>query len=331
MSLIRDGNRIESGILFLFLFMTLTGNSPFIFKMIFNLMNLSTTMTDIWTKLQEIMNFVIFDVKGSTFTLLTLLYLIVASTVLIFLVRRISKLLDSRLLVRISERGTRAAIVTIIRYLILFLGFLLIFKSAGFELGTFSWLLGALGVGIGFGLQNITNNFLSGIIILFERPIKVGDRIQVGDISGDVVEISMRATTVVTNDNISVIVPNSQFINGNVINWSHSDRLVRFRYPVGVAYKEKPERVKEIVLNVARNHPGVLSKPAPDFWFVEYGDSALKFELIVWTSTYIQRPTVLKSELYYAIFNEFNANGIEVPFPQRDLHIRTNSSRHPFS
>lgn len=294
-------------------------------------MNLSTTMTDIWTKLQEIMNFVIFDVKGSTFTLLTLLYLIVASTVLIFLVRRISKLLDNRLLVRISERGTRAAIVTIIRYLILFLGFLLIFKSAGFELGTFSWLLGALGVGIGFGLQNITNNFLSGIIILFERPIKVGDRIQVGDISGDVVEISMRATTVVTNDNISVIVPNSQFINGNVINWSHSDRLVRFRYPVDVAYKEKPERVKEIVLNVARNHPGVLSKPAPDFWFVEYGDSALKFELIVWTSTYIQRPTVLKSELYYAIFNEFNANGIEVPFPQRDLHIRTNSSRHPFS
>lgn len=294
-------------------------------------MNLSTTMTDIWTKLQEIMNFVIFDVKGSTFTLLTLLYLIVASTVLIFLVRRISKLLDSRLLVRISERGTRAAIVTIIRYLILFLGFLLIFKSAGFELGTFSWLLGALGVGIGFGLQNITNNFLSGIIILFERPIKVGDRIQVGDISGDVVEISMRATTVVTNDNISVIVPNSQFINGNVINWSHSDRLVRFRYPVGVAYKEKPERVKEIVLNVARNHPGVLSKPAPDFWFVEYGDSALKFELIVWTSTYIQRPTVLKSELYYAIFNEFNANGIEVPFPQRDLHIRTNSSKHPLS
>lgn len=294
-------------------------------------MTLSTTMTDIWTKLQEIMNFVIFDVKGSTFTLLTLLYLIVASSVLIFLVRRISKLLDNRLLVRISERGTRAAIVTIIRYLILFLGFLLIFKSAGFELGTFSWLLGALGVGIGFGLQNITNNFLSGIIILFERPIKVGDRIQVGDISGDVVEISMRATTVVTNDNISVIVPNSQFINGNVINWSHSDRLVRFRYPVDVAYKEKPERVKEIVLNVARNHPGVLSKPAPDFWFVEYGDSALKFELIVWTSTYIQRPTVLKSELYYAIFNEFNANGIEVPFPQRDLHIRTNSSKHPLS
>lgn len=307
------------------------GNAPFVFKMIFNLMTLSTTMTDIWTKLQEIMNFVIFDVKGSTFTLLTLLYLIVASSVLIFLVRRISKLLDNRLLVRISERGTRAAIVTIIRYLILFLGFLLIFKSAGFELGTFSWLLGALGVGIGFGLQNITNNFLSGIIILFERPIKVGDRIQVGDISGDVVEISMRATTVVTNDNISVIVPNSQFINGNVINWSHSDRLVRFRYPVDVAYKEKPERVKEIVLNVARNHPGVLSKPAPDFWFVEYGDSALKFELIVWTSTYIQRPTVLKSELYYAIFNEFNANGIEVPFPQRDLHIRTNSSKHPLS
>lgn len=292
-----------------------------------NAMFLTATILDIWAKFKEAMNFVIFDVqgKGNNFTLLTLIHLIVLSALLIFVVRGLSKFLDNKLLVRISERGTRAAIVTIIRYLMLFFGFLFIFKSAGFDLGTFSWLLGALGVGIGFGLQNITNNFISGIIILFERPIKVGDRIQVGDISGDVVEISMRATTVVTNDNISVIVPNSQFINGNVINWSHSDRLVRFRYAIGVAYKEDPEKVKEIVLKVARNHPGVLSKPAPDFWFVDYGDSALKFELIVWTSTYIQRPTVLKSELYYAIFNEFNLHGIEIPFPQRDLHIRSNT------
>ncbi len=107
-----------------------------------------------------------------------------------------------------------------------------------------------MGVGIGFGLQNVTNNFVSGIIILFERPIKVGDRIEVGNISGDVVRISMRATTVLTNDNISVIVPNSEFISSQVINWSHNDRNVRFNIPVGVSYKEDPQKVKALLLSM---------------------------------------------------------------------------------
>ncbi|GIJ96335.1 mechanosensitive ion channel protein MscS [Capnocytophaga stomatis] len=282
------------------------------------------TEFDFLEKLKEVMNYVIFDVQGSNFTLLTLIYLVVSITVLIFASKKITHFLEHKFFVsRIAERGNRSAIVTIIRYLILLFGFLFIFKSAGFELGAFSWLFGALGVGIGFGLQNVTNNFISGIIILFERPIKIGDRIQVGDISGDVISISMRSTTIVTNDNISVIVPNSQFINGNVTNWSHNDRLVRFHYPVGVAYKEDPEKVKNIVLEIAKNHSGVLKDPAPAFWFVEYGDNSLNFELVVWTSTYIQKPIVLKSELYYEIFKEFTKHNIEIPFPQRDLHIRS--------
>lgn len=275
-------------------------------------------------KLKGVMNYVVFDVQGSNFTLLTLIYLVISITILIFASKKITHFLEHKFFAsRIAERGNRSAIVTIIRYLILVFGFLFIFKSAGFELGAFSWLLGALGVGLGFGLQNITNNFISGIIILFERPIKVGDRIQVGDISGDVISISMRSTTIVTNDNISVIVPNSQFINGNVTNWSHNDRLVRFHYPVGVAYKEDPEKVRDIVLEIAKNHSGVLKDPAPAFWFVEYGDNSLNFELVVWTSTYIQKPVVLKSELYYEIFKEFTKHNIEIPFPQRDLHIRS--------
>ncbi|GIZ15171.1 mechanosensitive ion channel family protein [Capnocytophaga catalasegens] len=275
-------------------------------------------------KLKDVMNFVIFDVKGSNFTLLTLIYLVVSSMVLVFVVKRITYFLEHKFFAtRITEKGNRSAIVTIIRYLILLFGFLFIFKSAGFDLGAFSWLLGALGVGLGFGLQNITNNFISGIIILFERPIKVGDRIQVGDIMGDVVAISMRSTRIITNDNISVIVPNSQFINGNVTNWSHNDRLVRFHYPIGVSYKENPEEVKKIVLSVAENHEGVLKDPAPALWFVEYGDNSLNFELVVWTSTYIQKPVVLKSELYYIIFKEFEKHNIEIPFPQRDIHIRS--------
>ncbi|WP_372473481.1 mechanosensitive ion channel family protein [Capnocytophaga sp. ARDL2] len=275
-------------------------------------------------RLHEIMNFVLFDVQGSKFTLITLVYIVVATAILIFLSKRITRLLETKLLARaIAEKGTRSAIVAIIRYLILFFGFLFIFKTAGFELGAFSWMLGALGVGLGFGLQNITSNFISGIIILFERPIKIGDRIQVGTIYGDVTSISMRSTTIVTNDNISIIVPNSKFINDNVINWSHNDRSVRVHYPVSVSYKEDPEKVKEIVLNIAKNHPDVLDDPAPDFWFVEYGDNSLNFELVLWTSTYIHKPVVLKSHLYYLIFKEFEKHNIEVPFPQRDIHIRS--------
>lgn len=281
-------------------------------------------MENVFDVLEKIMHFVVFDIQGSNFTVLTLVYLALASLLLVWGVRKLSIILDKHILDRhISERGTRLAIVSIIRYIMLVAGFMFIFDSAGFHLGAFSWLLGALGVGLGFGLQNITSNFVSGVIILFERPIKVGDRIQVGDISGDVVEISMRSTKIITNDNISVIIPNNEFINGKVTNWSHNDRLVRFHYKIGVAYKEDPAKVKEVVLGVARRHSGVLQTPAPDFWFVAYGDNALEFELVVWTSSYIQRPIVLKSELYYEIFKEFRSHGIEIPFPQRDIHIRS--------
>ncbi|MDO4727800.1 MAG: mechanosensitive ion channel [Bacteroidota bacterium] len=275
---------------------------------------------------RNILNYVIFEVQGNDFTLITLLYIIIASSILIFLSKRVTRLLENRLLTNtITEKGARSAVVTIVRYLILLFGFLFIIKTAGFDLGAFSWMLGALGVGLGFGLQNITNNFISGIIILFERPIKIGDRIQVGDVSGDVTSISMRSTTIVTNDNISIIVPNSKFINDNVINWSHNDRSVRVHYPVSVSYKEDPEKIKEIVLNIANNHPDVLKEPAPAFWFVEYGDNSLNFELVLWTSTYIQKPVVLKSQLYYIIFKEFAKHNVEIPFPQRDIHIRTGS------
>ena len=143
----------------------------------------------------------------------------------------------------------------------------MLFRQLELILSTLTILAGALGVGIGFGLQNITNNFISGIIILFERPIKVGDRIQVGDLFGDVVNISMRSTMVVTNDNIAVIVPNSEFISSRVINWSYSDRNVRFNIPVGVSYKEDPEKVKQILLEVAEQDKGVLKSPKPEVLF----------------------------------------------------------------
>jgi small-conductance mechanosensitive channel len=279
---------------------------------------------DFWTNMQELLNVVIFDIKGSNFTLLTLLFIIISSILLVFLSKRLSKLLVRKVLNRyIKDTGVTDSIGTIFRYSIIVIGFISIFQSAGFDLSTLGLLAGALGVGIGFGLQNVTNNFISGIIILFERPIKVGDRIEVGDINGDVYSISMRSTTVITNDNISVIVPNSEFINSQVINWSHNDRRVRFKFPLGVSYSEDPERVRKLVLEVANEHPGVLDEPEADLWFEGYGDSSLDFNLTVWTSDFIQRPSVLKSQLYYAVFKKFGEHNIEIPFPQRDLHLKS--------
>lgn len=220
------------------------------------------------------------------------------------------------------EKGVAEAVGTMVRYVFLVIAFIIIFESAGVNLSSLQVLAGALGVGIGFGLQTIANNFLSGIIILIERPIKVGDRVEVGGLEGNVTDISARATTVLTNDNVSVIVPNSAFIDQQVINWSHNNRVVRFRFPVGVSYKEDPQKVREILLEVANKQEGVLKSPAPDVWFDSFGDSSLNFNLLVWTRQYTDLRPMLKSMLYYEIFKQFAAHGIEIPFPQRDVHIK---------
>ncbi|GAB5522162.1 MAG: hypothetical protein Roseis2KO_00340 [Roseivirga sp.] len=222
-----------------------------------------------------------------------------------------------------DDIGVSQSIGTIIQYVLLIIGGLIVIQNSGINLGSLNVLAGALGVGIGFGLQNIANNFISGLIILFERPVKVGDRIDVGSITGDVIKISSRATTINTNDNISIIIPNADVINKQVVNWSHNDRNVRFGIPVGVAYKEDPAVIKKILTEVASAHPGVLKKPAPEVLFVQYGDSSLDFDLKVWTNRYTDRPIVLKSELYYRIFQKFKEQNIEIPYPQRDLHIRS--------
>ena len=253
-----------------------------------------------------------------------ILYFIFSILLLFYLAKKAREILVNKILTRANlNEGIRQSIGTIVRYLIIILGLVIIFQSAGLNLSALGVLAGALGVGIGFGLQNITNNFVSGLIILFERPIKIGDRVEVGEISGDVVRIAARATTVITNDNISIIIPNSEFISSKVTNWSHNNRMVRFRFPVGVSYKEDPEKVRDLLLEVAREHEGVLKSPSPSVAFTEFGDSSLNFELWVWTIKFINRPPVLQSDLYFDIFRKFKENNIEIPFPQRDLHLRS--------
>jgi len=274
-------------------------------------------------KIIESFKMPLFDMGDSSFTVLTLLYLILATLLLVFLASKLNKIVTERLLAKSKiDYGVRAATGSIIKYAVLTIGFIVILQTAGINLSSLAILFGALGIGIGFGLQNVINNFVSGLIILFERPIKVGDRIEVAGVAGDVTDISMRATTILTNDNISIIVPNSQFISEVVINWSHTDRSVRFNYPIGVSYKEDPEVVKKVLLEIAYDNPGVLKNPKPDVLFTQYGDSSMMFNLRVWTREYINRPGVLKSQLYYEISRRFRKAGIEIPFPQRDVHIK---------
>ena len=265
----------------------------------------------------------LFSIGENPITIWMILYFLLLVFFLFFGTAKLKKWFVYKLLAKTNlDIGVRLAMGTIFRYILMVLGFTIILQFLGVDLSALTIIASALGVGVGFGLQNITNNFVSGIIILFERPIKVGDRIEVADVSGDVVKISMRSTTILTNDNIAIIVPNSEFISSTVINWSHTDRNVRFNFPVGVSYKSDPEVVRNILLEVAQKNDGVLKKPAPDVLLNEYGDSSINFTLRVWTSEYITQPFVLKSQLYFSAFEKFKEHGIEIPFPQRDIHVK---------
>jgi small-conductance mechanosensitive channel len=273
-------------------------------------------------KFKPIWNFELFNLGDTVFTTRSFLILIASLFLLIYVTSKIRKLLVSKIFPRYDMNvGVSQSIATIIRYILVIIGLFIIFQTSGIDLSAIGLLVGALGIGIGFGLQNITNNFISGIIILFERPVKIGDRIEVDDLAGNIVNISARATTIITNDNIAVIVPNSDLVSTRVINWSHNNRSVRLNFPVGVSYRENPDKIRKLLIEVAASNTGVLKDPSPDVLFENFGDSSLDFNLRVWTDEYSDKPKVLKSQLYYAIFKKFREHQIEIPFPQRDLHL----------
>ncbi len=295
-------------------------------------------LSEAYTTLEGFLQYPLFSMGETDITLGLMLYLIISMILLFFLSGKFQSLMQNRILLRYKvELGLRQAISTIIRYVVIVVGIIVIIQSTGIDLSFLTVLAGALGVGIGFGLQNVTNNFVSGIVILLERPIKVGDRIEITNpagetINGDVVNISGRATTVLTNDNIAIIVPNSDLITATVINWSYNDRRVRFNFKIGVHYKEDPAVIKKILKEVAAENDGVLNSPSPDVLFDDFADSAMVFILRVWTTRYIQKPGVLKSQLFYAVHKKFKENNIEIPYPQRDLHLisdRTHRKNKP--
>ena len=220
------------------------------------------------------------------------------------------------------EQGVKIAVKTLIHYSLILIGFLFAISVAGIDMSKFAILAGALGVGIGFGLQNIVNNFLSGLILLFERPVKVGDTVTLEDQWGTITRIGLRSTVVETADKSEVIVPNSELISQRVVNWTFSSNMSRVLLPIGVAYGTPLEKVLAILLQVADEHPQTLKHPESSAIFTGFGDSAINFELRVWIADINQRLQV-RSELGLAIDRHFRAAGIVIPFPQRDLHLQS--------
>lgn len=220
------------------------------------------------------------------------------------------------------NRGAQEAIATIVRYSTIAIGTVVLLQIWGLDLSSLTILASALGVGIGLGFQDIAKNFASGLILLFERPIQVGDFVEVGPYSGIVEYIGARSTTIRTLDRVSIILPNSRFLESEVINWSHSNPVSRVHIPVGVAYGSNISAVESTLLEAAKSHPLVLLVPPPKVMFIGFGDSSLDFELLVW----INKPSelfLIKSDLYFKIENLLRQHEIEIPFPQRDLHMRS--------
>ena len=223
------------------------------------------------------------------------------------------------------DKGSQNALVSGVGYIGYTLAAVVALSSIGFNLSSIAIVAGALSVGIGFGLQTIVSNFVSGIILLVERPIKEGDWIEASGFSGTVKKISVRSTQIETFDRAMVVVPNSELIAGSVLNWTHSNETGRVRVSVGVSYDTDPKRVERLLLKVGKSHEMALKSPEPFVRFQQFGDSSLDFDLIIYVKdkNYMFQ---VRSELHYSIFELFKKEGIEIPFPQRDLNIKGNSN-----
>ena len=221
------------------------------------------------------------------------------------------------------DKGSQNAIVSGVGYVGYTLAAVVALSSIGFNLSSIAIVAGALSVGIGFGLQTIVSNFVSGIILLVERPIKEGDWIEASGFSGTVKKISVRSTQIETFDRAMVVVPNSELIAGSVLNWTHSNETGRVRASVGVSYDTDPKRVEKLLLKVGKSHQMALQDPEPFVRFQRFGDSSLDFDLIIYVKdkNYMFQ---VRSELHYSIYELFKKEGIEIPFPQRDLNIKGN-------
>ncbi|MDA0711396.1 MAG: mechanosensitive ion channel [bacterium] len=268
-------------------------------------------------------------VGSGEMTLLTLIFSCLIFVGSVVFARLLTRLLKGSVFTRARlNPGVQESISRVLRYVVMAIGLMFALDYMGFDLTALTALGAVLGVGIGFGLQNLANNFVSGLVLLFERPIQVGDFVEVSGVLGTVQAVNARSTTVDTQDHIAIIVPNSLFVSQSVTNWSYKDTRTRIHVRVHTALSSDPREVERSLLDVARAHDAVLGSPEPRVQFLAFGESALQFDLLVW----IEDPTqqfFVRSDLNYAIYNLFKTRGIEIPFPQRDLHVRSAEGLQP--
>ncbi|MGD2115501.1 MAG: mechanosensitive ion channel, partial [Acidobacteriota bacterium] len=224
------------------------------------------------------------------------------------------------------ERGVRDSFFTLLHYTLMVLGVFVALSLLGVDLSTFALIAGALGVGIGFGLQNVVNNFVSGLILLFERPVRIGDVVDVGGQRGTITKIGLRSTVLTTFDGAEQIVPNGDLIAEKVVNWTLTTPRARLALPVSVAYGNDPERVIGVLLEIGMTYELALDDPAPMAIFTGFGESSVDFELRVWLRAF-EEILQARNELAARVVRRFAEEGIEIPFPQRDLHLRSGVAR----
>jgi len=262
-----------------------------------------------------------FSIGNIRFSLGDIALAVVVFAVLLAGTRLVQRLLREKLLPQTRlDSGVRNSLSTFVGYVGFVVAAAFAISTLGFSFSNVAIIAGALSVGIGFGLQNIVNNFVSGVILLIERPIKVGDWVVVGQHQGYVTRISVRATEIETFERASVVIPNSELLSGAVVNWTHRDKYGRVDIRVGVAYGSDTEKVRDILLACAKEHREILTWPAPQVLFKEFGDSALNFQLLGYVVDVENRGQVA-SDLNFAIDKAFRAAGVEMPFPQRDLTL----------
>lgn len=280
------------------------------------------SLEEILALTNKILTHKIATINETELTPQTILLFLAVFALLLIASKILTRVIDSKVLNRLKiDSGLQYALKRIIHYVLLIISVVFSFQLIGIDFTGLAVIFGFLSVGIGFGLQNITSNFVSGLIILLERPVKVGDRISVGDVQGEIRSINMRSSTIQTLDDITIIVPNSQLIESQVTNWSYGHRRMRIRIPIGVSYNSDLDTVVQALMDVACAHEKVLERPEPVVIFEEFGDSAWNLFLGAWIDDNRDYFTV-KSELNMAIVHKFREKNIEIPFPQRDVNFR---------
>lgn len=277
-----------------------------------------TWLKDVW----DVIRYPLLEVSGNKISLISIFTAVLffyASVAISKIVERlVGKLLREKTHL---DPGVKDSIKRFTRYTVLIIGVLITLDTIGISISSLAALGAVLMVGIGFGLQNITQNFISGLIILIERPIKIGDLVEVEGVRGKIIEIGARSTLIHTRDDVAIIVPNSQFISEQVVNESFSGEKVRLSINVGVSYNSDPRQVSEILLGIARQHPKILKNPGATVLFKEFGASSLDFTLYVWVSD-LWNYEFTTSEIRFSIFEQFKREGVEIPFAQMDLHVK---------